>query len=70
MVNENWQIVSIYCLIGLVISNYFVFNRNLIVLCHLAKTGKKKKNSELGIIVYLRVFCCVAYLIQVVKWGI
>ena len=73
MVNENWQIVSIYCLIGLVISNYFVFNRNLIVLYHLAKTGKekkKKKNSELGIIVYLKVFCCVAYLIQVVKWGI
>ena len=71
MVNENWQIVSIYCLIGLVISNYFVFNGNLIVLCHLAKTEKKKKkNSELGIIVYLRVFCCVAYLIQVVKWGI
>ena len=31
---------------------------------------KKKKNSELGIIVcvmYLNVFCCVAYLIQVVK---
>ena len=43
MVNENWQSVSIYCLIGLVISNYFVFNRNLIVLCHLAKKKKKKK---------------------------
>ena len=43
MVNENWQIVSIYCLIGLVIGNYFVFNRNLIALCHLAKTGKKKQ---------------------------
>ena len=69
MVNENWQIVSIYCLIGLVISNYFVFNRNLIALCHLAKTGGKK-NNELGIIVYLNVFCCVVYLIQVVKWGI
>ena len=50
-------------------------NRNLIALCHWAKTGdkKKKKNSELGIIVcvmYLNVFCFVAYLIQVVKWGI
>ena len=46
MVNENWQIVSIYCLIGLVISNYFVFNRNLIVLYHLAKTGKEKKKKK------------------------
>ena len=64
MVNENWQIVSIYCLIGLVISNYFVFNRNLIASCHLAKNGrrkKKKKTSELEIIEYFGHFYLVAF---------
>ena len=36
----------------------------------LSKNWGQKKNIELGIIVcvmYLNVFCCVAYLIQVVK---
>ena len=59
MVNEHWQIVLIYCLIGLVISNYIVFNRNLIALCHLAKTGgKKKKWTRNNSVLKCILLCC------------